>query len=298
MKCLFLYHLKSGRGKIKRHLNYIVEALTQKFTAVDAVETQSGEDTIRRAKNACGVYDVIVFSGGDGTFNNIVTGIAGEKVRPALGYLPTGTVNDLAHNLNIPRNIKKAVKIITDGYLIKHDVGLINGKYFMYVAGVGRFTGVSYRTKQRAKQLVGKLAYVVDGVSDLANGEIINVRIETDGMIMQMQTPLILVVASKNVGGMRFNNYGGLNDGKFDVIITKKDKAKGIVNIAKLFLIGIKKNKVGSYFTFLRASHIRIETDTKQPWCLDGEQGDTGTMEITNIPSHIEIIVPKPNADL
>ena len=133
MKCLFIYNPKSGKGKILNYLSYIIDELSSVYENFDVYESKSAEDIIQTVKVSSAIYDVIVFSGGDGTFNNVACGIADCDVRPVLGYIPAGTGCDIARNLKIPRNIKKAIRIIKDGYTIHHDVGKINDSYFMYM---------------------------------------------------------------------------------------------------------------------------------------------------------------------
>lgn len=292
MKCIFLYNPFSGKGRVLKHLPIIEKTLKEKFTYVEIYQTKSVEDTIKKAQDACGVYDVIVFAGGDGTFNNVATGIASRENRPIIGYIPTGTVNDIARNLKISKNINKALKVITDGNIINHDVGKINDRYFMYVSAVGTFTGVSYRTEQKAKRLYGKLAYVFDGIKDIVSPQIIDVKIETKSEIVQMKAPLLLIINTISVGGIKFNRRGHLNDGFFDVVIVKKGRTKGLYNILKLFLLGIGRKKRTGHFLCLKAKEFRVTVDDNVTWCVDGEAGPKGEVLIKNLHSHIQIYSP------
>ena len=108
MNCLFLYHPKSGRGKVAKKIGYIRRTLCAHFGHVDIVATESGEEMTEYARDGAERYDVILFSGGDGTFNRVLQGIGGRDVR--LGYLPGGTTNDVARSLGIPRNVKGALQ--------------------------------------------------------------------------------------------------------------------------------------------------------------------------------------------
>ena len=143
MKCIFIYNPKSGKGKVFKKLDYIKQELLKKYEIVDVHETTSQQDTIDTAKYSCEKYDAIIFAGGDGTFNDITCGIAEMPNRPILGYIPTGTVNDIARNLGISKNIKKAIKAIVDNQYVTHDVGMVNNTYFMYVAALGTFAATS-----------------------------------------------------------------------------------------------------------------------------------------------------------
>lgn len=293
MKCLFIYNPISGKGNIIKYLNYIETKLKEKFALVDIHATESSEDTINRAKEACGKYDALIFSGGDGTFNDVISGVAPMVNRPILGYIPAGTVNDIARNLSISRNVKKAVDTIVNGKVFNHDVGLVNGRYFMYVVAAGTFTEVSYRTDQRVKKVLGRLAYVVDGIKDVFNPIFTKVKITVDGREVSDTASLVLILNSKSVGGITLNRGGHLNDGIFDVVLVRKGYFFGLANILRLFSFGLSKRSKRKYFYHLRGHKIKIETTDKVVWCLDGEEGPRGSVEIENLPQHLQIFVPK-----
>lgn len=292
MKCIFLYNPSSGKGKVLKYIDLIENTLRKVYEEVDVYKTISSEDTIRVSQEACGKYDVIIFAGGDGTFNNVTTGVSSCHVRPILGYIPMGTVNDIARNLKISKNIKKALKVITNGNIINHDVGKINDQYFMYVSAIGTFTGSSYRTEQKAKRLYGKLAYVFDGIKDIVAPQVIEVEIETESEVVTMNAPLLLVINSINVGGIKVNKGGHLNDGYFDVVVVKKGRTKGLFNILKLFLYGIGRNKRTGHFLCLKLKDFKIKVGDNVTWCVDGEAGPQGQVHIQNIHSHLKIYSP------
>ncbi len=293
MKCIFIYNPNSGKGKVLKNKDYIIDQLLKKFDTVDVHATTSQKDTIETSKKACGIYDVIVFSGGDGTFNDVTCGIAEIDNRPLLGYIPTGTVNDIARNLKISKNIKKAVKVIIDGKYVNHDVGMINDKYFIYVAAIGTFSATSYRTKQKNKKVLGKLAYAFDGIQDLVNPSIVDVNVTTEeGQTFINKSALLLVMNSISAGGVPFNKNGHLNDGKFDIVIVKKFIGRGIIAIANTVLIGIRKKRITRYYEVIRSSRFIIKVDDNITWSLDGEEGMKGSVVVQNLHNHIQIYVP------
>lgn len=292
MNCIFIYNPNSGKGKLTKKIAYIEKQLLKRFSEVHIYATKSAMDTRIAAHNACGKYDALIFSGGDGTFNEILCGISPNQNRPILGYIPSGTVNDIARNLRISRNIKKALKTIIDGKTMNHDVGLINDRYFMYVSAAGTFTGASYRTKQHIKKRLGKVAYALDGIKDIVKPRIIDVAIQTPMQKVEIKVPLILVLNSKSVGGMKFNKNGHLNDGKFDIILVKTGITKGLFNILKLFLFGIRSKSEHKHFIYLSSSNITIKVKDDIQWCVDGEAGPTGEVNIQNLHKHIEIFIP------
>lgn len=293
MKCLFMYNPNSGKGRIVKYLDYIEKKLKEKYSVVEIYQTISSEDTIRAANEACGKYDALIFSGGDGTFNDVITGVSSNENRPILGYLPSGTVNDIARNLKISRNVKRALDNVLYGDILYHDVGMINDKYFMYVVAAGTFTEVSYRTDQRIKRKLGKLAYVVDGMKDILNPVFTNVKIEADGKEFSDVASLVLILNSKSVGGIAVNKYGHLNDGYFDIVLVKKGFFKGVYNIFKLFTFGVSRRKKRRYLLSLRGSNIKVYVSDDVVWTLDGEKGPNGNIEIQNLHKHLRIFIPK-----
>jgi len=292
MNCIFIYNPTSGKGKIKKKRDYIKKTLEIKFRHVEIYETKSAEDTYLKAVEVCGKYDALIFAGGDGTFNDIACGVASQSVRPILGYFPSGTVNDIAKNLKIPKNIKRALKVILQEQTVFHDVGKINDKYFIYVAALGTFTSISYRTKQISKKIFGRMAYAFDAVKDIFKPSVNRVKIEIDGQVAAYETPLVLILNSISVGGFPFNRKARLNDGCFDVMIVKKGVHKGFFNIIRLFisgLFGFRNNRTMKYYT---DSRFVIEAEPESQWCIDGEAGPKGTVHIENLHNHIEIYIP------
>lgn len=294
MRCIFLYNPMSGKGKIVKKLDLIKKMLSTKFDEVVLYETKSAEDLIEKSKEACKEFDAIIFSGGDGTFNDVTCGVASQDVRPILGYIPSGTVNDIARNLKIPKNIKKALKIILEGNTVYHDVGKINDTYFMYVAAIGTFASSSYRTKQHAKRIFGKLAYAFDGLKDFLNPtlEKITLILDDNNQNEIIDTPLLLVLNSISVAGVPFNHKGHLNDGKFDVLVVKNGVHKGVFNIAKMFLYGLFRFGTKRIVKHYRASKIQVLVNGSPVWTVDGESGPVGNVVIENLHNYLKIYIP------
>ena len=201
MRCIFIYNPISGRGKILRHLELIEGTLSKIYDEVVMYESKSAEDIKKKAFDSCYDYDAIIFSGGDGTFNDIISGVSASKVRPPLGFIPTGTANDNARNLNIPRSIKGALKVIENQNMMKHDVGKVNDTYFVYALAAGACTATSYTTKQSAKKVIGRIAYVLNGMEEFFAPTLNIVKItdlETNNSITS-EVPLILILTMENL---------------------------------------------------------------------------------------------------
>lgn len=296
MKCFFIYNPKSGKGIVLKNLPYIRQKLNEKFDEVVIYESKSKQDLEETVKIASTVYDVIVFSGGDGTFNDVANAICECDKRPILGYLPLGTANDIARNLKIPRSVKGALKVVCNGLPIEHDVGKINDRYFIYVAGIGVCTDVSYRTDHKAKKVLGRFAYVLDGFNKFFTSPLNKIKITTETEVIEENAPLVLVLNSMSVGGIRFHPYGHLNDGTFDIIVVKEGKDKGRFNVIKLFIGGLLGFRKKSGSTIIKSSKFTIEVSDEATWCTDGEEGPKGTIYVENIPHHLQILAPRRKA--
>ena len=131
--------------------------------------TEGPEDATRVTQARAGEFDRIVCAGGDGTLNEVVTGLMQSKVRPPLGYIPAGTTNDFATSLGIPKVPAEAAAIAAKDRLQALDIGRFNSRYFNYIAAFGVFTEVSYATPQQTKNIFGRAAYIMQGVISLAN---------------------------------------------------------------------------------------------------------------------------------
>lgn len=294
MKCIFIYNPNSGKGKVLKKLDYIKSQLLKKYDEVVMHATSSREDTIQTAYEACNIYDEIIFAGGDGTFNDIANSVCRNEKRPPLGYIPCGTANDIGKNLRISKNVKKALKVILKGETVWHDAGFANGKYFMYVLGAGTFTSVSYKTKQRMKRVLGRVAYAFDMMKELTHPTLINAKLTVDDKEIEIKnSPLILVLNSRSVGGIPFNKRGHLNDGLFDVIVVKKFFGH-LYSIGRLMLLGTIKGKDHtSVYDFYRGKKVKIESETEIAWTIDGEEGPHGSVEIENLHHYIQVYANK-----
>lgn len=293
MNCIFMYNPQSGKTKIPKKLDYIESELKKKFDEVIIYATTSATDTLDKAKLACGKYDYLIFSGGDGTFNDVVTGIAKEENRPILGYIPSGTANDISKNLLLSKNVKKAINAIVTGSPVAHDIGTVNDRYFMYVTAIGLFTSVSYKTKRKSKKVLGKLAYGFAGIHDFFHPKLYNVKLTIDDQVVERKTPLLLILNSISTGGMKFNKSGHMNNGTFDVIVVKKGFCRGLFKVVSVFLRGMLGIPYGRKAEVFKVSSLNVDVVEEITWCIDGEEGFPGSINIGNLHDHIQVVVPQ-----
>ncbi|MBQ9729105.1 MAG: YegS/Rv2252/BmrU family lipid kinase [Clostridia bacterium] len=299
MKCIFIYNPVSGKGKIAKKLDYIVAGLKEKYEEVDVYATKCSGDLAVKAKEVASQYDAIVFAGGDGSFNEVLQGVAPLENPPELGYIPSGTVNDIAHTLKIPKNIKKALKVIQEGRREWLDCMKANNHYVMYVVAAGAFTSATYTTSQISKNQVGRIAYFVEGVKKNLHFSVFGIDCEGQEDRENTHSVLVSFMNSRYVAGFRVNRLSSLQDGKIEVAIVQQkikpnffDKIKALFSVAKLFLFGYKaKSRKG--IVCLEGASFDVDVGEDVVWNFDGEKGTSGKLHIEVLPAKIKMIVPK-----
>lgn len=304
MKCIFIYNPVSGNGKMAKKLDVIVKGLKEKYDVVDTYATKCAGDMTVKAREAAAEYDAIVFSGGDGSFNEVLQGVGPLENPPELGYIPSGTVNDIAHTLRIPKNIKKALKIITTGRMEALDCMKVNeDRYVMYVVAAGAFTSATYTTPQASKNHIGKIAYWFEGAKRNLKFQVFDVCCECASAEVCNHTHSVLIsfMNSRYVAGFGLNKKASLQDGKIEVaIVPQKENPKffskvgALLSVAKLFLFGYKRKKRPTK-SLISAEGDRFEVEVGDDvvWNFDGEKGISGKIHIEVVPKKVRMIVPK-----
>jgi len=294
-----MYNPQSGKGIITKNLKYIIEKLDKHFESVEIFKTEKPKDMQIKAAQSCGIYDAIIFAGGDGSFNEVMQGIAEKENRPILGYIPCGTINDIARALKIPRTIKKAVKNIINGVTKKFDIMKVNDCYAMYCVCAGAFTSASYLAPQCDKKVWGRIAYGFQGIKNNMRFSNFTIKFNSENAHYETETVFVLIMNGKSVAGFKINDGGSMNDGKLEVIIVKQQanptflkKVRAFINVIKVFILGYKRLKEKE-IERVEGSHFIFETDEEVIWNFDGEKGICGDIHIDVLNEHISLIVPK-----
>ena len=225
-KLLFIYNPNAGKGLLKPKLSDILDIFVKAGYEVTVYPTQKYRDGYRKVARFEGDYDLLVCSGGDGTLDEVVTGMMQREDRIPIGYIPTGTTNDFANSLHIPKDLLKAADVAVNGEPFACDVGRFNKDIFVYIAAFGLFTDVSYQTKQEIKNVLGHLAYVLEGTKRLFGIPSYHIKVTHDGEVIEDEFVFGMVTNSKSVGG--FRNMIGKNvvfdDGEFEATLIKFPK--------------------------------------------------------------------------
>lgn len=225
-------------------------------------------------------HHLIVCCGGDGTLNEVVTGMMKKGVRLPLGYIPAGTTNDFANTLKLSYNLERAVETIMTGHRRTIDVGrFMNKRYFNYIASFGAFTYASYSTPQANKNTIGHLAYILEGVKDIPNIRPYHIRVEADGVVYEDEYIFGAVTNALSIGGMvkLATAQVDLNDGLFEIILVKNPKTA--VDLSRIIRAITMKDYNDKMLEFIKASEVTFKMETQIPWSIDGEY-EPGAMEV------------------
>lgn len=296
-KIVFVLNPHSGKALIKNALLKIIQVFSEAGYDVTVYPTKAPLDGYEYLKKCEGQYDVLVCSGGDGTLNEVVRAVLeyqGDK--PPIGYIPSGSTNDFATSLNIPKDMVRAAQHIAAGEPVQCDIGRANGeRSFNYVAAFGAFTEVSYATPQHLKNLLGHQAYVLEGVKSLAALKPYKVKVTSKELQVEDSFVYGMVSNTESVGGMRGLAGTGvdLQDGLFEVTLIKE--IKNPMEVQQLVTAFLSKNfeKCDVLYSF-KTSKITFESEEAIKWTLDGEYGgEWKEMRLEVEPRAIEFIIKK-----
>ncbi len=272
-KALLIVNPCAGKTKSRAGTFEIVDKFSKGDYEFSIQTTTCQGDATNIVKRELDGKDMVVCCGGDGTLNETINGVMDMPKRVPIGYIPTGTTNDLATSLGIPSGIKEATDLIIGGHTNDYDVGLFNNRCFTYVASFGAFSRASYATPQKYKNMFGHAAYVAAAVPEVADIHPTKMRIEYDGGVIEGEFMFGAVSNSLSVGGFFKlpKEEVKFNDGVFEVLLVPK------IKMTRLFHILHKvrsQNYDGKEIIFFKTSKIKITApDENVPWTLDGEFG-------------------------
>ena len=295
-KLLFVFNPKSGMGLIKNNLLDIVDVMVKAGYEPTVYPTQSRGDATRKVREDGAKYDRIVCSGGDGTLDEVVTGMREADLYTPLGYIPAGSTNDFARTLGISNDMVKAAEIAVGENLFPCDVGQFNDDTFIYIAGFGLFTEISYETPQELKNIFGHAAYILSAARSLAAIPSYLMQVEANGEVIEGRFTYGMITNSISVAG--FKGLTGkdvkLDDGEFEVTLVKTPTNPLELTEIMEYLTGIisETNMVYSFKT----SHIQIRSRSSVSWTMDGENGgEHWSVEIKNHHKKLNILTKGEN---
>ena len=297
-KLLFVFNPKAGKGQIRNCLLDIIDIFTKHGFEVITHVTQAPRDAYEMVLEYESSVDMIVCSGGDGTLDEVVTGIMDKNSQTPVGYIPAGSTNDFANSLFMPKSMTAAAENIMENILYNCDVGRLNDQTFIYVAAFGIFTDVSYLTSQDMKNAFGHAAYILEGVKSLFDIKSYQVKVESDDFSVEGDFVYGMVTNSRMVGG--FRNLTGRNvdmdDGLFEVTLVKRPSNP--LELQKIISALLAQENDAELFYSFKTAHILFTSDEPLPWTLDGEYGgEHNTADVVNRHKALNLLLKSTKED-
>ncbi len=285
MRYHILFNPTSNRGKAEKRYHELVSILEEEKLDYTIEFTLGKEGTIKQVEEALrrGV-DVVVAAGGDGTINEVVNGLKGRGI---LGIIPLGRGNDIAISYKIPRDIRKAVKLLKNGVIREVDMGLLDGRYFVGIAGTGFVGDVNYNSNKL--NLTGFKGYIISVFTTLKDFKYPECEISFDGISWNGRITLIaLGNTSYYGGGMKLLPTSDPEDGYFDVGIVQKIHPIELVLTFPLVYLG--KHTVNPHIKIYRGREVRIASDQDLIISFDGEMIVSKEIKFTNVSKFQRVI--------
>lgn len=296
-KCLVVYNPNSGKYNKEVTLPKIEKILNEYDYSVIIEKTKYKGDATSIVANI-DKCDLVVSIGGDGTFNEVMTGNFMRKDRIVLCHLPSGTTNDVGAMWGYGKNILNNLKLALNGKVKRIDICTINDKPFVYSAGFGKFMNIPYETPRELKKRIGHLAYIREGARDFFRKvKLYDITYEVDNEKYRGLFSFALITNANRVAGI--NNFYKdikLDDNKFEVLLCNITKLKDIVKTLYFFALYDASKIPGFYFYQTDNIKIKFNSPLKKPLCIDGESFDdmSGSYNI-KIDHNVYVLMPKKN---
>ncbi len=241
-------------------------------------------------------YDILIAAGGDGTVNEVVTGLMRSEIDIPLAIYNSGTVNDFATINRLPSAPQEFARMLEDPELVRVDCGKAGDSYFMNVLAAGSFADVIYNVQPDLKTAFGPVAYWISAMKDipsLNNSE--HIIIHNGDKTIETDAVMFFVSNTSSVGGFRnLMSQADVTDGLLDVMILKKIERNEIMPLFGRIIVGdhINSDKV-IYFQATDFSIEAPEAENKITLDLDGERGPSLPIRISCVPRAINLVTPR-----
>ena len=272
-KLLLILNPCSGKKKASHALADVVNVFNRGGYDVTVYITAARGDATTVVAQRAPEFDLVVCAGGDGTFNETISGLLAGGHDTPIGYLPAGSTNDFASSLHLSKNLVEAARDIVEGTPRRLDVGRFNDRYFSYVASFGAFTRASYATSQNVKNALGHLAYILSGIKELAYIRSRRLRFTLDdGRVLEDEYIFGAISNSTSVAGILTlsEDLVDMNDGVFELLLVRKPE--NLLELNDCVLALTTQDYHTPMLTFTSARSVEIEAPEDMDWTLDGER--------------------------
>lgn len=289
---MILMNPKAGKGSAKTSLFTICNCFSAMQDNVQVYVTQYAKHARKLCEQHAASFNILVCIGGDGTWNEVVSGLLSSHAHPYVCYLPSGTVNDFGSSLKLSKSATKMMEKVKEYHPFPCDMGKFNDRYFTYIAAFGIFTDISYNTPQHIKNTLGKVAYFLEGFKQLTKIPQYHITYEINGESYEEDFIFGCITNSKSIAGFTSINAKDteLDDGLFEVLFIRIPNNPLDVQTIVAALLKHEVNE--KWMVFTKCSHLKITSSQPIPWTLDGENGgETTSCSIDNLHKAIKILI-------
>lgn len=285
-KAMLIINPTSGGEKALDYKEKLENKAKEYFEYVETKITEKAKDATAFAEEASMEnYEAVIVFGGDGTINEVISGIAEKNYIPKLGIIPGGTGNLITKLLEISQDIDEAIDQLDFNKTNAIDIGKANKSYFGYIFSVGSLPEAIHNVEIEDKTKYGVLAYAINTIKSVIKDEVFNIKIETENGSYEGEASQVLVLLSNYYADKKI--FEENKDGYANILILKNASI-----ISKLSLIPdlLKGDMVeNDNIEYIKAKDITISSDTKLESDIDGDRSDDLPVKITVLGNHIEI---------
>ncbi|MBQ3864769.1 MAG: YegS/Rv2252/BmrU family lipid kinase [Clostridia bacterium] len=290
IRTLIIMNPMAGRRKARRAARVLMRVLNESGQTAQVYTTAGKGDATRIVRQMADKVDRIICCGGDGTLNEVLCGVMESNSKVVVGYVPSGTTNDLATSLRMPTQIDRAVNVAVYGETHQHDIGIFNGdRFFDYVASFGAFTKTAYTTPQKLKNMLGHLAYLLFGIQYAFQIRPFHADIETEGKVISGDFLFGSVSNATRLAGIIDlpKEMVRFDDGKFEVVLIRQPRPDEILRTR-----GKRREKGKPQYIYLFSTDkITFHFSEEVEWTLDGEDGGRQKdVVILNKPRAVDLV--------
>ncbi|HZS79240.1 MAG TPA: diacylglycerol kinase family protein [Ktedonobacteraceae bacterium] len=292
LSAVILANEKSGSfPKEANELEDTLAYLREQGWQVELRYTHSIEDARQKAREAVQQKaDMLIAVGGDGTINTVIQELAGSET--ALGVIPSGTFNVWANETGIPLDIKAAREVLVHGKTRKVDLGHVQDRYFLLMAGIGFGGTVTYAVKKQSLKWLGPLGYLLTGIRLGLGYDSFKARLTIDGRSEDVRALQIVVGNTQLYGALlKFTWRAKCDDGLFDVCIVRSPgKFERVLVMLDFLLRSTRRRK---WIRYLSCKTFEIQTRTPVNFQVDGEPIGRTPATFTIVPGALKVVVPE-----
>lgn len=272
-KLLLVMNPCSGTKRAKRFLADIIDIFNRGGYEVNVYVTAARGDATALVTQRAADFDMIVCIGGDGTFNEAITGLHASGTDVPIGYIPAGSTNDFASSLHLSKDLVQAARDIVEGTPHPIDIGRFNGRYFSYIASFGAFTRASYSTSQNLKNALGHLAYLLAGIKEIPaiRGRKIRFTLP-NGLVLEDEYIFGAISNCTSMAGVLTLDpeLVDLSDGLFELLLIRKPQS--LIELNDCVLALTTQDYHTPMLTFVSTESVNIDAPADMDWTLDGER--------------------------